>query len=275
MADDMRPTPNRASKDALAGKDQMAEHGKRDERTESTENRNGRARDRSGGSRSRDAVAWAVAAAIVVLGGGAAAYLYGHGRAEAPAAGAVAAATGSSKGLSQPPKVASAQTTKGIAQAKTGAQGYEPQVGSPVAPVNGPVVEGYGWQYQKSLGLYRDVPGWALAAAEGTPVKAVLGGRVVANWVDPTEGREVVINSKNGDSIIYGDLEGPGPAVGTTIQAGEAFAKVGTPGKLSGVREPHLFLEVTMNGEPQDPATLLPEMAPPVHTGSTSPTAGA
>lgn len=224
--------------------------------------------------RRAEAVSWVVAAAIVVMGGGAAAYLYSHGRFAASGASAMPRSGVGATGATSEP-VQSGVTPTGSKAVSSSVSTY-PDVGtSPQAPVKGPVVEGYGWQYQKSLGLYRDVPGWAFAAAEGTPVKAVLGGRVVANWVDPTEGREVVINSKNGDSIIYGDLEGPGPAVGTSVQAGQAFGKVGTPGKLSGVREPHLFFEVTMNGEPQDPTMLLPQSAPTIHAGATSPTAGA
>ena len=225
---------------------------------------------RGRGGRTTETASWLIAGAIVVLGGGAAAYLYGHGHLAASPTRAVATSGRAGHSLvAQHPKVASGAAASGVAASQAGDATY-PSVGMPTAPVTGPVVEGYGWQYQKSLGLYRDVPGWAFAAAEGTPVRAVLGGRVVANWVDPTEGREVVINSRNGDSIIYGDLESPGPAVGTSVEAGQVFAKVGTPGKLSGVREPHLFFEVTMNGEPQDPATLLPKLAPTAHVTSTS-----
>lgn len=228
---------------------------------------------RGRGGRPTETASWLIAGAIVVLGGGAAAYLYGHGHLAASPVRAIPTSGRVGHALqAQHPKVAAGGTgasASGVATSQTSEASYPP-VGMPTAPVTGPVVEGYGWQYQKSLGLYRDVPGWAFAAAEGTPVRAVLGGRVVANWVDPTEGREVVINSRNGDSIIYGDLESPGPAVGTSVQAGQVFAKVGTPGKLSGVREPHLFLEVTMNGEPQDPATLLPKLAPTGNVTSTS-----
>lgn len=271
MADDRDRERNRGT----AGADAP---GKRDDSTEGVmaHSQGGRAMHLEGRHKNRrtEAVSWLVAAAIVVLGGGAAAYLYSRGHLAASGAGAVPSTAGIAKTNSEPAQAGvSPVGTKAVTAG--GAASY-PDVGtSPTVPVKGPVVEGYGWQYQKSLGLYRDVPGWAFAAAEGTPVTAVLGGKVVANWVDPTEGREVVINSKNGDSIIYGDLEGPGPAIGTSVQAGQRFAKVGTPGKLSGVREPHLFFEVTMNGEPQDPSVLLPKAAPTAHSGSASPTAGA
>lgn len=272
MADDTDRKRGTTSKDTS---NEPREGGSRDQAGRDTAH-GGRLPDDAGKNRRTEAVSWMVAAAIVVVGGGAAAYLYSHGRAPGSVASATPTAVGTSTVNSEHPKVNAAQAGDSATQAKVGSTTSYPDVGTvPKPPVQGAVVEGYGWQYQKSLGLYRDVPGWAFAAAEGTPVKAVLGGRVVANWVDPTEGREVVINSKNGDSIIYGDLEGPGPVIGTSIQADQTFGKVGTPGKLSGVAEPHLFFEVTMNGEPQDPATLLPQVAPVVHAGATTKATGA
>jgi murein DD-endopeptidase MepM/ murein hydrolase activator NlpD len=214
-------------------------------------------RDKRSRRRSRrlDLASTALAAGLLLLAGGAAVYLSTHARSftqpvtatEHPARmGSMARShthSGSSPTASAIPPTSHAQSM--------------PAPGVAVRPVDGPVVLGYGWQYQKSLGLYRDMPGWDLASPVGTPVRAVLGGQVVANWMDPTEGREVVIRSRNGDSIIYGDLESPGPKVGTVVQAGQVFAKVGSPGRLSGVSEPHLFLEITRGGQPVDPSTLL------------------
>lgn len=219
-------------------------------------------RDGNGGRAGRrtvtDMASWVLVAAMVVVAGGAAGYIYMQHRTTPTAAhtqGHVKAHS-AHKGA-QAPKADSNKKSGAKETAAQKGSSYYPPLGTPARPVTGNVIEGFGWQYQKNIGLYRDVPGWALKASTGTAVRAVVGGRVVANWVDPTEGREVVVDSSNGDSVIYGDLATPGPAVGEVVRSGQVFAKVGTPGKLSGVAEPHLFLEVTVAGQPVSPATLL------------------
>jgi septal ring factor EnvC (AmiA/AmiB activator) len=203
---------------------------------------------RGGRRRAGDMASWALVAAMVVLGAGAAGYVYLQHRAAVTNArihmrGAHRHHGGGQAGAVRPQRGEAAS--------------YYPPVGTPARPVAGDVVEPFGWQYEKAIGLYRDVPGWALAAHEGEPVRAVIGGRVVANFLDPTEGREVVVTSANGDSLIYGDLASPGPAIGTRVRAGSVFAHVGPAGKLSGVAAPHLFLEVTVAGQPRSPSMLL------------------
>lgn len=212
--------------------------------------------------RANETISWLVVGLMMVVGGGAVGYMYMQHRV-APTSARVHAARGSKKTAhsehgATPARGRGAHSkTASPTTGEPKATSYYPALGTPTRPVDGNVVERFGWQYQKAIGLYRDVPGWALEATQGEPVRAVIGGRVVANWVDPTEGREVVVNSKNGDSIIYGDLASPGPSVGTEIKAGEVFAHVGTSGKLSGVSTPHLFLEVTVDGQPVSPSVLL------------------
>ncbi len=234
--------------------------------------------------RTTETASWLVVAAMMVVGGGAVGYMYMQHKIAPTAARAhtqpprsrrhARTATAARTAVRPPSSAAHARTTA-----------YYPALGTPTRPVDGDVIEPFGWQYEKSIGLYRDVPGWALAAAKGSAVRAVIGGRVVANWVDPTEGREVVVDSRNGDSIIYGDLASPGPAVGSEVTAGEAFAHVGDVGKLSGVSTPHLFLEVTVGGQPVSPVLLLGDLpgagalpsggASGTTQGSTSATVGA
>jgi septal ring factor EnvC (AmiA/AmiB activator) len=206
--------------------------------------------------RANEMVSWLVVGAMMVVGGGAVGYMYMQHRATPTAAHVHH--THSTKRHSPLTHKGKAHSSKGSkSTAGTKATAYYPPLGTPTRPVDGKVVEPFGWQYQKAIGLYRDVPGWALQASRGADVRAVIGGRVVANWLDPTEGREVVVDSKNGDSLIYGDLASPGPKIGTSLRAGEVFAHVGSSGKLSGVAEPHLFLEVTVGGQPVSPEVLL------------------
>lgn len=218
---------------------------------------------RAGRRRANEMISWVVVGAMMVVGAGAVGYMYMQHR--TTPTGAMSHTLGHTHGhgrtaASGTPKTgagAGAKSAGKTTSPSTKTTAYYPPLGTPTRPVDGNVVEPFGWQYQKSIGLYRDVPGWALAATEGEGVRAVVGGRVVANWVDPTEGREVVVNSRNGDSVIYGDLASPGPAVGTAVGAGEIFAHVGPSGKLSGVSQPHLFLEVTVGGQPVSPSVLL------------------
>lgn len=223
---------------------------------------------RGGRRRANEMVSWVVVGAMMIVGAGAVGYMYVHNRGT-PTSGFLHGAGRGGRGSAAAAKGTGGRTpaaksghpgtpaTNGASKSGVKATAYYPPIGTPTRPVDGSVIEPFGWQYEKAIGLYRDVPGWALAADRGEPVRAVVGGRVVANWVDPTEGREVVVNSRNGDSIIYGDLASPGPAAGTSIKAGEVFARVGPSGKLSGVTQPHLFLEVTVGGQPVSPSVLL------------------
>lgn len=223
---------------------------------------------RRGRRRPNDLASWVLVAAMVVVAGGAAGYMYLQHRSTATSARVHA-----HHGRREHPRVVTRAHTATGTTSSGKAAAYYPPVGTPVRPVTGAVIEPFGWQYEKAIGLYRDVPGWALAAREGEPVRAVIGGRVVANWMDPTEGREVVVDSANGDSLIYGDLASPGPAVGTAVRAGEVFAHVGPPGKLSGVSRPHLFLELTVGGQPVSPTALLGEVPNAQTTAQATPTA--
>lgn len=170
-----------------------------------------------------------------------------------------------STGTASMPKVHPTHPLGHSEHATTTAETYYPPLGEATPPVTGPVITGFGWVYSKPLGAYAYHPGWAFGATLGESVRAVLGGRVVANWVDPTEGREAVIDSRNGDSLVYGDLAGSGPAVGTRVNAGQVFGAVGPVGRLSQAEPVHLFLGLTVNGHPVSPMVLLSGKVPSVH----------
>jgi murein DD-endopeptidase MepM/ murein hydrolase activator NlpD len=212
---------------------------------------------RRGGTRpsvTTRAFTYAVLAAVLMSGGLALAFGLGRGPA-APVSGRPPAARAKAHAAhGSGAKAASSDTGRTASGTR---QAYYPPLGEATAPVPGPVIAGFGWVYSSALGAYAYHPGWAFKASLGEPVKAVLGGRVEANWVDPTEGREAVVDSSNGDSLVYGDLAGDGPKVGTRLTAGQVFARVGPVGRLSKGEAVHLFLGLTVDGHPVSPAVLL------------------
>lgn len=98
-----------------------------------------------------------------------------------------------------------------------------------------------------------------LAAPMGTPILAPAAGTVTiatetyrpnTDW-----GTVLVIDHGNGIQTRYAHLGTLEVREGQTVARGERVATVGTTGRTTG---PHLHLEVLEDGEPTDPARLVP-----------------
>ncbi len=93
--------------------------------------------------------------------------------------------------------------------------------------------------------------GMLIAAAEGTPVKAIAAGKVVyADWLRGY-GLLIILDHGNGALSLYGQNQSLHKQVGDDIAQGEVIAFVGNSG---GGRESSLYFEVRHNGKPTDPA---------------------
>ncbi|MEH1123420.1 M23 family metallopeptidase [Micromonospora sp. CPCC 206061] len=89
-----------------------------------------------------------------------------------------------------------------------------------------------------------------LAAAEGTPYKAVADGTVKLAQYYGGYGYAVIVDHGNGVETIYGHSQKVLVKAGQTVKAGDTLGLVGNTGHSYGS---HLHLEVHVNGEPRDP----------------------
>lgn len=105
-----------------------------------------------------------------------------------------------------------------------------------------PVV-GYSGQVQTHHGA-GEVGGTDLFAPEGTPVQAMLGGRVVYSGYDPVGGWAVMIEGLDGLTYYYAHLQGqPLVSSGSTISTGTRLGAVGQTGNAAG-KGAHLHIGI-------------------------------
>ena len=99
-------------------------------------------------------------------------------------------------------------------------------------------------------------PGIDLAAAEGTPYKAVHAGKVTHAGYDGGYGYAVTVQHDDGTEAIYAHSRRLLVKQGDKVKAGQVLGEVGNTGASYGT---HLHLEIHVNGHPTDPVPLLRE----------------
>lgn len=164
------------------------------------------------------------------------------------------------------PPIAGAPATRDAAIAALAAPGT-PAPGTPaidpatigaprfVMPVAGRASSGYGLRTDPIHGATVNHPGFDLAATTGTEVAAAAGGTVVHAGPAGTYGNLVTVRHDNGFETRYAHLSEVDVKVGDVVQPGAQLGKVGTTGYSTG---PHLHFEIRHDGQPIDPAPLLP-----------------
>ena len=141
--------------------------------------------------------------------------------------------------------------------------------GKPVPPAPKPYanatpiqVGGLGWPLSGSLiarfgGTVPDgrrSSGLLIAAAAGTPVRAVADGRVVfAEWMSGY-GLICIVDHGNGNMSLYAYNDALLRDVGDDVHRGDPVASVGNSG---GQGRPALYFDLRRNGSPVDPAAWL------------------
>jgi murein DD-endopeptidase MepM/ murein hydrolase activator NlpD len=93
-----------------------------------------------------------------------------------------------------------------------------------------------------------------LAAPEGTPYKAVHGGKVTAAGYNGGYGYMISIQQDDGTEIIYAHSRRLLVKTGDVVKAGQVIAEVGNTGYSYGT---HLHLEIHVHGKPVDPIPVL------------------
>ena len=96
--------------------------------------------------------------------------------------------------------------------------------------------------------------GLDIAVAQGSPVRASGGGRVVDAGEDPVFGFFVLVEHPDEYQSLYGHLSRIVTAKGRTVEPGEVIGLAGNTGRSSA---PHLHFEIRRRGEAVDPESLV------------------
>lgn len=141
----------------------------------------------------------------------------------------------------------------------------------PGASGSGQLVGNVAWPMDKALydtnpndwtKPHHDYPAADIPVPVGTPVYAMMGGRIVSAPVGGGCGQGVSIDSGNGITFIYchgtdgGQVEGA--RQGDQVQAGQLIMHSGNTGNSTG---PHLHLGIKVNGQNRCPQPLFQGMA--------------
>jgi len=120
-----------------------------------------------------------------------------------------------------------------------------------INPVDGPIVDGFGYRMRPWPEFHKGVD---LAADYGAPVHAAAAGVIVAAGWDGGFGIKVDVDHGNGYHTWYAHLSRVGVAPGQHVVKGQTIASVGATGEATG---PHLHYQVMRLGVAVDPVPYL------------------
>lgn len=123
-----------------------------------------------------------------------------------------------------------------------------------VMPVSGTVTSEFGYRTHPIYGDESFHSGLDIAAAEGTPVHAVLDGTVISAGTAPKAGNYVKIDHGDFRVTLYCHCSELYVGEGDFVRRGEVIASVGQTGLATG---PHLHIEFYEDSEITDPRVLL------------------
>jgi murein DD-endopeptidase MepM/ murein hydrolase activator NlpD len=95
-----------------------------------------------------------------------------------------------------------------------------------------------------------------LAAPEGTPYKAIHGGKVTQAGYYGGYGYAITIKNDDGTEVVYAHSRRLLVQTGDVVKAGQVIGEVGATGASYGT---HLHIEVHVSGQPVDPIPFLRE----------------
>lgn len=126
-----------------------------------------------------------------------------------------------------------------------------------VFPTKGRFTSGYGPRWGRTH------YGIDIANSIGTPILAVMDGKVIAAGPASGYGNWVVIEHAGGEKSIYGHMKTINVSVGQQVSAGQKIAEIGNEGRSTG---PHLHFEIRPNGnDAVDPVPWFAQQGISVH----------
>jgi murein DD-endopeptidase MepM/ murein hydrolase activator NlpD len=126
--------------------------------------------------------------------------------------------------------------------------------GKYIWPVQGPVVQNFGWRMHPILRRREFHTGLDIAVEMGTPILAADSGVVIFAGFNGGYGKMLLIDHGAGFSTLYGHTSMLLVDKGQTVVKGQLVAKVGTTGLSTG---PHLHFEIRKDGVPVNPRDYL------------------
>ncbi len=110
--------------------------------------------------------------------------------------------------------------------------------------------------YSITMNDYRAHTGVDISASVGTKVLASSSGHIARIWSDPMMGRSITIDHGDGIYTTYQNLAediAEGIEVGGTVEMGQVIGFVGDSALVEIAEEPHVHLEMKINGDYVDP----------------------
>ncbi len=134
--------------------------------------------------------------------------------------------------------------------------------GSAQWPVDGDVLRSFDAQtsvYWARLQSWRVHAGLDIAGEAGQRVDCAAEGRVTGVTWDELWGWRVTVDQSDGRQTAYAGLESAVVAVGERVTRGQTIGTLLAQVPCEAELPAHLHMEVTRDGEPQDPEAMLPE----------------
>jgi len=122
-------------------------------------------------------------------------------------------------------------------------------------PVVSYITSPYGYRQSPFDGVTRQFhSGLDIGAAQGTPIKAAMAGRVLQVGFNDTYGNYVLISHHSGYRTFYAHMSVVRVKAGAYVETGQRIGDVGATGQVTG---PHLHFTVYKNGVTVNPRTLM------------------
>ena len=118
--------------------------------------------------------------------------------------------------------------------------------------------------FSDTMGDYRTHLGIDIGTVAGANVSAMADGVIAQVWEDVSMGQCVAISHGGNAHTIYKNLSAnlpKGIVIGAAVKAGDVIGTVGESAMVEIAEEPHLHIEMTVNGLQVDPTSYLDEDA--------------
>lgn len=131
------------------------------------------------------------------------------------------------------------------------------------APVDNFVIKGYSADipvFSHTMNDYRIHRGVDIACSVGTPVCAAADGTVCEVYSDPMMGFTVGVSHSGGALTRYRGLSEDSASlvsIGDEVTRGQVIGASGETALIESAEEAHVHFELTVNGEPADPAEYM------------------